>query len=254
MQQAPSKTKGSLGTPELPSFSDRLPDLITAVRSASNELSQAQDSESYIPYWEDLYSVVHSMKGILNLLTAPKFMTDFIMKFSDLLNDALNGAFLARDKKSSSQIFNEIADLLERPEFKFQEGDPLFGKVEQLQGSLSQDLGHQERLKEMPSHLFYVNELVSKKAREVKLLGFNDCVVEDVILLDQIPFWRAQLLDALRSPEFGRGFIVNFLPFLSPEGSRSIRVWAWIAAASNTRAALKQRVKDVMPRVHIAKV
>ncbi|RZA00170.1 MAG: hypothetical protein EOP11_18620 [Proteobacteria bacterium] len=106
----------------------------------------------------------------------------------------------------------------------------------------------------MPAHLFYVNEQVSKKAREISLLGLNHCVVEDQILLDEIPLWRTQLNEALLHAEFGRGLVVNFLPFISSEGSQSLKVWAWVAAATHSRAALKSRVKEVMPRVTISKL
>ena len=66
--------------------------------------------------------------------------------------------------------------------------------------------------------------------------------------------WRTQLTEALSSAEFGRGLVINFLPFLSPEGSRKLKVWAWVAASTHTRAALKMRIKEVMPKVAITKV
>ena len=108
-------------------------------------------------------------------------------------------------------------------------------------------------MESIPSHHSYVNEFVSKKAREIQLLNMNHCVVEDEALLDDIPLWRANLNEALNSPEFGRGILVNFLPLLSPEGSRTLKLWAWVAASSLSRASLKQRIKEVMPKTQITK-
>ena len=99
-----------------------------------------------------------------------------------------------------------------------------------------------------------MSEFGSKKAREISLLKLNFCGVEDETRLDEIPLWRTQLQEALNSREFGRGLVVNFLPFLSPEGSRTLKVWAWVAAASYSRASLKQRVKEVMPKATITKL
>ncbi len=250
----PASPKESSGILEFPSFTDRLPDLILAVRTASQDLSASKPTESYLPYVEDLYTVLHGLKGSLNLIKIEKEFEVFVLRFCELLSNCLQGEFVIRDKAKIGSVLDGIREILEHPQLQHHEGVGLQQKLDQFQELMMKDIPHAERIKLMPSYVFYVNDLVSKKAREVSELKFNDCVVEDTVMLEQIPFWRAQLNNALHCPEFGRGIVVNFLPLLSHEGSRSVKLWAWVAAGSLSRATLKQRIKDVMPKVTITKL
>jgi hypothetical protein len=240
--------------PELPKFGDRLPDLTILLRQAGRDLETSRANQTYIPYWEDVYAGAHALKGVLYVLNSPKPMTEFILGFTYCLQMALAGTSVCRRNKEAGQAFLELAQTLEQNEPEAVSAAFLKDWLKNFESLYQEDVGHEERLRGVPPHLFYVNELVSKKAREVALLGLNFCVVEDLILLDDIPLWRTQLNEALVSPEFGRGLVVNFLPFLSSEGSRTLKAWAWIAAATYSRAALKQRVKEVMPKVTITKL
>lgn len=242
---------------ELPSFNDRLPDLVQVLRSIASELQQkgqAQISQSYLPYWEDLYASAHSIKGVLKILSCPPELSAFIVSFNENLLSALSGNKICRRLEEAGNCFLQISDELDKQDADKIDHPKLKTLLTDLEALYDTDLNHEDRLKEIPSHLFYVNEFVSKKAREVSLLNLSHCVVEDEVLLDEIPLWRTQLSDALTHPEFGRGIVVNFLPFLSPEGSRHLKVWAWIAAASHSRAVLKQRVKEFLPKAHIGKL
>jgi len=237
----------------LPNFRDRLPDLILSLKQSGNSLQSTSTRQSYLPYWEDLYMVAHTLKGLVRLLVCPPEMAKFILDLNELLHSALGGPFLCRNLKDCGKYFLSLSDLLEAEEDKmdFQALEKTLGQIRSL---LAQDIDHEERLASVPAHLFYVNDFVSKKAREIHLLQLHQCVIEDKILLEEIPFWRGQVNEALLFPEFGRGLVVNFLPFLSPEGSSKLNVWCWVAAASHSRASLKQRLKEVLPSVAIGKI
>jgi hypothetical protein len=245
----------AFGSPELPNFSDRLPDLTQVLRQSGRDLGEAKPNQTYVPYFEDVYAVSHSLKGVTRILSCPKPMEDFILDLNALLLRTLSGADVCRKLKEAGSLFQELADLLDR-DLPAETADmpALNARLGGLAALLQTDLEHEARLAEIPPHLFYVNELVSKKAREITLLKMNHAVVEDEARLDDIPLWRTQLNEALVSPEFGRGMVVNFLPFLSPEGSRTLKLWAWVAAASYTRASLKQRIKEVMPKSTLTKL
>lgn len=240
--------------PELPKFSDRIPDLVQVLRHSGGELERSKANQTYIPFWEDIYSVAHSLKGVLDILNCPNHLRGPIQSLNETLLMGLSGPKVCRKVREAGFLLQSLADLLDNEDIskidtaKLQEWNPL------LRDLYQEDLGHEQRIKEIPPHLFYINEFVSKKSREITLLNMNHCVVEDEILLDEIPLWRTQLAEALFSNEFGRGLIVNFLPFISPEGSRHLKVWAWVAAASHSRAALKQRLKEVMPKVLLGKI
>jgi hypothetical protein len=182
-------------------------------------------------------------------------MEDLIIELNVRLVGALSGISVCRNLTDTGKVFQRMANALDidRPA---EEADLalLTGEIEKLAALYTDDLGHEARLADVPAHLFYVNDFVSKKAREITLLNLNHCVAEAEARLDDIPLWRTQLNEALLSPEFGRGMVVNFLPFLSSEGSRTLRLWAWVAAASHSRASLKQRVKDLLPKVTITKL
>ncbi len=243
------------GSPKLPNFSDRIPDLTQALRQAGRDLTEAKPNQSYIPYFEDAYSAAHSLKGVIGILECPKEMAEFVLSLNVLLLKTLSGASICRQNKDSGEVLLKMADTLDR-EDAAQTSDiaELTSGLAKLSSLFREDLEHEARLKEVPPHLFYVSEFVSKKAREISLLKLNYCVVEDETRLDEIPLWRTQLHEALNSREFGRGMVVNFLPFLSPEGSRTLKVWAWVAAASHSRASLKQRIKEVMPKATLTKL
>jgi len=252
----PDQTKPpeSSGVPELPRFADRLPDLLEALRQGAASLDASPAKQSYIPYFEDMYAVAHGLKGVLQILSCPPEAAVAITALSETLVSALSGDYICRKNKEAGALLTQFASLLDQPDLNALRAADLMKPLEALQNLYETDIPHEERLKEIPSHLFYVNEFVSKKARETNLLGLHHAVVEDEILLDEIPLWRTQLEEALSSPEFGRGLVVNFLPFLSSEGSRKLKVWAWVAAATHSRAALKQRVKEVMPKVLLTKL
>jgi hypothetical protein len=241
------------GSPELPKFSDRLPDLVLSLRQVGRELAQCPPAQSYLPYWEDLYTVVHSLKGVLKILSCPEDLAQFILRLNETLLDALAGKSICRRTKDAGAAFSTLADLLDFANLKEIDLRKLSEWLAHLQSLYTVDIPHEERRKAIPPHLFHVSELVTKKARETDLLQMNQCMVEDEILLDDIAFWRSQLNECLTSPEFGRGLLINFLPFISPEGSRKLRVWAWVSAATHSRAALKQRIKEIMPKVKLAK-
>lgn len=250
MHKAPESSAGL----ELPKFADRLPDLQQALREAGAELQAAPKSQSYLPAWEDLYSAAHGLKGVLQLLSCPEGLAGFIVAFNEALVSGLSGPSVCRETQAAGAKFIQLAALLDEPEPEKIPVQALHDWLGEFRQLYKLDVDHNERLKEIPPHLFYVNEFVSKKAREITLLHLNHCAVEDEILLDHIPLWRTQLRQALISEEFGRGILVNFLPFLSPEGSRRLKVWAWVAAASHSRASLKQRIKETMPNTHLSKV
>jgi hypothetical protein len=242
-------------SPDLPNFSDRLPDLTQALRQAGRDLAEAKPNQSYIPYFEDVYAISHSLKGVTRILSCPKPMEDFILDLNVALVRTLSGTAICRKLHEAGALFESMATHLDCDD-PAQAADTagLAAALAKLCELYEEDLDHDARLAEIPPHLFYVNDFVSKKAREITLLHLNHCVVEDEARLDDIPLWRTQLNEALNSPEFGRGMVVNFLPFLSPEGSRTLKLWAWVAAATYSRAGLKQRVKEVMPKATITKL
>jgi hypothetical protein len=243
------------GSPGLPNFSDRLPDLTQALRQAGRELCEAKANQSYIPFFEDVYATAHSLKGVTRILSCPKPMEDLIVELNVQLVRALSGTSICRQLTATGTTLLAMAQALDidRPAEEADLG-LLHKQIEQLTALYEEDVSHEARLADVPAHLFYVNDFVSKKAREITLLNLNHCVAEAEARLDDIPLWRTQLNEALVSPEFGRGIVVNFLPFLSSEGSRSLKLWAWVAAASHSRASLKQRVKDLLPKVTITKL
>jgi hypothetical protein len=182
-------------------------------------------------------------------------MEDLIVELNVQLVRALSGTSICRQLTATGTTLLAMAQALDidRPAEEADLG-LLHKQIEQLTALYEEDVSHEARLADVPAHLFYVNDFVSKKAREITLLNLNHCVAEAEARLDDIPLWRTQLNEALVSPEFGRGIVVNFLPFLSSEGSRSLKLWAWVAAASHSRASLKQRVKDLLPKVTITKL
>ena len=242
------------GNPDLPSFSDRLPDLVQALRNVGRDLQGSAKNQSYIPYWEDLYAVAHSLKGVVKILNCPEHVAAFMFQLNEALLLALSGTNICRRTKDAGDAFLSLAQLLDQNDLGQIDGAALARWPETLKNLYTMDLPHEARREEIPAHLFHVDDFVTKKAREINLLHLNQCVVEDQILLDEIALWRTQLNEALTYPEFGRGLVVNFLPFISPEGSRKLKVWAWVAAASHNRASLKQRIKEVMPKVNLAKI
>jgi hypothetical protein len=254
MPQSPAPPELPAG-PDLPNFSDRLPDLTMVLRQAGRDLCDSKPAQTYLPYFEDVYQVAHSLKGVILILNCPEAMANFVLALNDTLLKTLCGREVCRRNKEAGELFLQLADLLDK-ESPAESVDPakLSGWLPNLEGLFLADANHEERMVEIPPHLFYVNEFVSKRAREISLLGLNHTVVEDEILLDGIPLWRTQLQEALISPAFGRGVVVNFLPFLSSQGSRSLKLWAWVAAATHTRAALKQRIKEIMPKATLTKL
>lgn len=226
-----------------------------ALRQAGRDLAASKPNQTYIPYFEDVYAVAHGLKGVILILNCPEGLADFVVKLNDLLLKSLCGVSICRKTREAGEAFLALADLLdcERPT-ETVDAAQLHAWLPRLEELFTDDANHEERMREIPPHLFYVNEFVSKKAREISLLGLNHTVVEDEVLLDSIPLWRTQLQEALIYPEFGRGLVVNFLPFLNSQGSRSLKLWAWVAAASHSRAALKQRIKEVMPKATLTKL
>ena len=225
------------------------------LRQAGRDLSNSKPSQTYLPYFEDIYQVAHSLKGVILILNCPEAMANFILALNEALLKTLCGEDVCRRTNEAGALFLQLADVLdkERPA-ESANTTVLNAWLPRLEALFEPDAGHEKRMLEIPTHLFYVNEFVSKRAREISLLGLNHTVVEDEILLDDIPLWRTQLQEALLSPDFGRGLVINFLPFLSSEGSRSLKLWAWVAAASHSRAALKQRIKEVMPKATLTKL
>jgi hypothetical protein len=240
------------GNPDLPKFSDRLPDLILALKQTGQELSRSVPNQSFLPFWEDLYARVHSIKGVLKILSCPEPLGDFIRDLNDTLVQGLSGEAVCRQTKEAGAAFERLAALLDAGVEKI-DVPGLRKWLLEFQKLYTRDEPHSERVKRIPPHLYHVNELVTKKAREIELLQLNHCVIEDEILLDEVALWRTQLSEALTS-DFGRGLVVNFLPFISPEGSRYLRVWAWVAAPTHSRAELKQRIKELMPKAKIGKL
>lgn len=239
---------------DLPSFSDRLPDLVQILRMTAENLESCKPNQTFLPYWEDVHGVAHSLKGVLEILACPPTLANFIRGLNDALTEGLSGPSICRRLPETAPLFRELSRALDEEE-KQDPGEAYFTEwLKKFRALYQPDLPHDERMKEVPAHLFYVNDQVSKKAREISLLKLNHAVVEDLILLDEIPLWRTQLNEALLSPEFGRGLVVNFLPFISSEGSRKLKVWAWVAAATHSRASLKQRIKEVMPKVQLGKL
>lgn len=246
--------RASSGNPELPRFSDRLPDLVHVLRQTGRDLESARATQSYLPYWEDAYTAVHSLKGVLKILNCPEELHAFVLSLNDFFWQGVAGDKICRNVTAAGEQLSALAQLLDQDATEKISIPNLQERLNTLTALYAADQAHPERRACVPAHLFHVNEFVTKKAREVQLLNLNQCVVEDEILLDEIPLWRTQLNEALLFQEFGRGLVVNFLPFLSPEGSRHIKVWAWAAAASHSRAALKQRIKEVMPKVALTKL
>jgi hypothetical protein len=239
---------------DLPAFEDRLPDLVQVLRETSRGLNRAHSHQSYIPYWEDAYAVAHSLKGVLKILNCPDELAEIIVRITESLNAGIVGEWVCRDLKGAASSFQALAHLLDIDDANRADISALKTWLKNFPKLYTPDVAHEERLSEVPKHLVYVSEVVSKKAREVKLLGLNDCVIEDQVLLDDIALWRTQLNEAMVMEEYGRGLVVNFLPFISSEGSRALNVWAWVAAATPSRAALKQRVKDLLPKVQLSKL
>lgn len=226
-----------------------------ALRQAGRDLVASKPNQSYIPYFEDIYVVAHGLKGVILILDCPQAMANFVLELNEILLKSLSGSAICRKNKEAGELFLSLADLLDRERpAETVDGAELQAWLPKLESLFTDDAAHEERMQEIPPHLFYVNEFVSKKAREISLLGLNHTVVEDEVLLDSIPLWRTQLQEALIYPEFGRGLVVNFLPFLNSQGSRSLKLWAWVAAASHSRAALKQRIKEVMPKATLTKL
>lgn len=249
-----SHPTGSSAGLDLPSFSDRLPDLVQILRVTAENLESCKPNQSFIPYWEDVHSVAHSLKGVLEILACPPVLAAFIRGFNDALAEGLSGPSICRRLPEVAPLLNNLSRALDEEEKQNPDEAYFRDWLQKFRALYQADLPHEERMKEVPAHLFYVNDQVSKKAREISLLKLNHAVAEDLILLDEIPLWRTQLNEALLSPEFGRGLVVNFLPFISSEGSRKLKVWAWVAAATHSRAALKQRIKEVMPKVQLGKL
>lgn len=254
MPQNPAPPELPAG-PDLPNFGDRLPDLTMVLRQAGRDLVDSKPSQTYLPFFEDVYTVAHSLKGVILILNCPEAMANFVLALNESLLKTLSGSEICRRNKEAGELFLSLAETLDK-EGPAEGIDPakLQAWLPQFESLLQTDANHEERMLEIPPHLFYVNDFVSKRAREISLLGLNHTVVEDEILLDGIPLWRTQLQEALISPDFGRGLVVNFLPFLSSQGSRSLKLWAWVAAASHSRAALKQRVKEIMPKATLTKL
>ncbi len=240
----------SSGLSNLPKFEDRVPDLVQALKTCGYALSPLKPPNSYLPFWEELYQAVHTMKGIVNILKASAEMRAFLVSLHETILAATTGTKVVRANAEIGAKLIELASHLEanfeRPDYGFLEKKTL-----ELAALYTEDLPHHERITVVPGDLYYVNEFVSKKVREIQALEWNHCLVEDDILLEQIPFWRAQLQQSLTLPDGNRGFVVNFLPFISSEGSKMLKIWAWVAAPTDSRAALKQRIKDEMPKVKI---
>jgi len=235
----------------LPHFRDRLPDLFEALHTTAHQLKKISKHHSYLPYWEDLYSVLHSLKGVTQILPCEPELVETILALNNCMMKAYSGPFLIREHEKVSGILLQLKNSFSQIPLAT---NTIKTELEQLQKTFILDIDHKSRTAKMPPALFYINEFVSKKFRETELLHLNHCVIEDEILLQEIPNWRKKLEQFLDHPEFGRGFIINFLPFISSEGSRKVKVWTWIALATPTRAALKQQVKEHIPSVHISKL
>ena len=240
----------SSGLSNLPSFEDRLPDLVLVIQNSARKLETVTPPGSYLPTWEDLYQSVHSMKGVVGILKAPEPLRLFILNFHEAIAAATVGQKVVRDTAATAKCLAEIANHLNQKisalDVKF-----LDKKVREIESLYVDDLPHEKRTESIPGDLYYVSEIVSKRVREMLHFGWSHCIVEDEILLEHIPFWRAQLQESLVLPDGNMGLLINFLPFISSEGSRTLKVWAWVAAPTDSRAALKQKVKDEMPKVKI---
>lgn len=236
---------------KLPHFRDRLPDLLETLQSIGNRIQALPNTQSYIPYWEDLYTNLHGLKGVTQILPCEPELASFIVELCESVLCAYGGNKILRDYKKTGALLLRTKDCLAKANFS---GETAQNLVQELQQLFTDDLPHREREKLMPAHLFYVNDFVSKKFRETQLLNINHCVIEDEIFLNEIPEWRKKLDAFLDHEEYGRGFIINFLPFIQSEGSRKVKIWAWIALATPTRATLKQRIKESIPQVTITKI
>ncbi|RZA08645.1 MAG: hypothetical protein EOP11_04285, partial [Proteobacteria bacterium] len=166
---------------DLPAFTDRLPDLGQVLRTASRDIAAAGLNQSYIPYWEDVYQVAHSLKGVMYILSCPPELEAFMMELNAALLAGLAGPLVCRDLKAAGKAFGALSEGLDQSPLP---GAAFYAQwIAGFHGLYSEDVDHDARMNEVPAHLFYVNEQVSKKAREISLLGLNHCVVEDQILL-----------------------------------------------------------------------
>lgn len=221
-----------------------------AIHASARGLALLKPPGSYLPLWEELYHAIHNTKGVMQILKTPEKMQRFLLSFHQTILAATTGPQVVRSAAEVAARLVEIADHLDKktqnPDFTFLEK-----KLREIESLYTNDLSHEKRIETIPENLYYVNDFVSKKVREIQVLGWNHCIVEDEILLEQIPFWRAQLQESLALPSKNQGLLVNFLPFINSEGSKTLKVWAWVAAPTDSRAALKQRIKEEMPKVKI---
>ncbi|MFM9458640.1 hypothetical protein, partial [Streptomyces europaeiscabiei] len=77
------------------------------------DLSEARANQSYIPYFEDVYAVAHSLKGVTRILECPKAMEDFILDLNETFVRALSGPSLCRKLAEAGAVFLAMADLLD---------------------------------------------------------------------------------------------------------------------------------------------
>ncbi|MCO5142128.1 MAG: hypothetical protein M9962_03455 [Oligoflexia bacterium] len=233
----------------LPSFFDRIPEFSNCIKSVHNQI-YVDSKQSFIPYWEEVYQKAHSLKGVLKILNCPEALAESFVRLTDTFANAVSGPFICRNLEEAKKHIEDLGKIFDQ-ESKFISAKSLTDWITKFESMHEKDIDHNERMKNISLGLFYINPFVSKKIREVELLHLHHCVAEEEILLSDLPTWRAQLENSIHEEGKGRGLIVNLLPLISPEGSRTIKVWAWVAANTESRAQLKQHVKEHLPKCQV---
>jgi hypothetical protein len=122
------------------------------------------------------------------------------------------------------KVLPVISDWLEaiKPDSELPDNPTNF--FNEIRSQYKPDLPHSERVKAIGAEIPYVDEIVSKRWRECIRGNYTLQIWEQDCKLLEIPQIRKTWEEKI-----GRGFIINFLPLISTEGSRQVHLKVWVA-------------------------
>jgi hypothetical protein len=229
---------------DLPHFADRLPELASESDICAENLETGVH-KSYLPAFERLHAFVHGLKGVTKILQASTREEKFICDYNEALLLAIKEEFILERRLECAGLLRSIANQLRAAKFLGREK-----VLEEFKALYVKDLNHEERMQFVPSGLAYVNEFVSKRAREAHLLELREYFLESTISLEELPRWQEKIQIAMNEGIPRAGLFINFLPFIQTERSKEVRAWAWVGVDQDDDE-FADFVKEIIPDIKV---
>lgn len=172
--------------------------------------------------FEQIYALVHSLKGVSKILGASEKEAKFIGKFSDALS-----ALLRDNRAIPEQDFHKVTDaldeMLDSAPAKIAK-DTLAWLHERAEAFPE----HAERLLQNPEFPTPVSEVISKKVFIARTLGLEIVQVSADCPLLEFPAWLETLKEQVHSLQGSLNSWIHASPQIDTKNSGLVKAHAWL--------------------------